>query len=178
MSTHFYLSERHILIFQGVAAHRGNTITSFERCSTTDSSWEETKKVEISRSFRTVLSNKQNVRTVFFISRNPFGYSSESIQSQQSSQMDSNFIICHFNCVDSHYISIYLTVSYLSKFCQVGWGCRIQRLRLCGYDTKQSDGEVQVILEIWGMRSTPSLPLLPGAICPGLVAPHRALSMG
>ena len=29
-----------------------------------------------------------------------------------------------------------------------------------GYDTKQSDGEVPVMLELWGMRSTPSLPLL------------------
>ena len=26
------------------------------------------------------------------------------------------------------------------------------------YDSKQSDGEVPVILELWGMRSTPSLP--------------------
>ena len=26
-----------------------------------------------------------------------------------------------------------------------------------GYDTKQSDGEVPVMLELWGMRSTPSL---------------------
>ena len=27
------------------------------------------------------------------------------------------------------------------------------------YDTKQSDSEVPVILEIWGMRSTSSMPL-------------------
>ena len=26
------------------------------------------------------------------------------------------------------------------------------------YDTKQSDGEVPVMLELWGMLSTPSLP--------------------
>ena len=35
-------------------------------------------------------------------------------------------------------------------FCPVGWGCRIHRLHLCnkypGYYTKQSNGEVQVIL--------------------------------
>ena len=30
------------------------------------------------------------------------------------------------------------------------------------YDTKQFDGEVPVIMELWGMQSTPSLPLLPG----------------
>ena len=47
-----------------------------------------------------------------------------------------------------------------------------------GYDTKQSDGEVPVMLEIWEMRSTPSLPLLPGLLWPGVVAPDMALSMG
>ena len=40
-----------------------------------------------------------------------------------------------------------------------------------GYDTKQSDGEVLAMLELWGMRSTPSLPLLPGPLWPGVVAP-------
>ena len=29
-----------------------------------------------------------------------------------------------------------------------------------GYDTKQSDGKVPVMLELWRMQSTPSLPLL------------------
>ena len=32
------------------------------------------------------------------------------------------------------------------------------------YDTKQSDGEVPVILELWKMRSTSSLLLLPGSL--------------
>ena len=32
-----------------------------------------------------------------------------------------------------------------------------------GYDTKQSDGEAPV-LEFWGMRDTPLLPLLSGAL--------------
>ena len=73
--------------------------------------------------------------------------------------------------------------------CPVGWGCRIHRLHLCRgvrtptnecpyYDTKQSDGEVPLMLRLWGMRSTPSLPLLPGPLWPGVVAPDRALSMG
>ena len=31
-----------------------------------------------------------------------------------------------------------------------------------GYDTKQSDGEVTVML--WGMRCIPSLPSLPGSL--------------
>ena len=30
------------------------------------------------------------------------------------------------------------------------------------YDTKQSDGEVLVMQELWGMRSTSLFPLLPG----------------
>ena len=61
--------------------------------------------------------------------------------------------------------------------CPVVWGNRIHRLHLCRgvkkrvswYDTKQSD---------WGMRSTPSLPSLPGPLWPGMVAPDRVLSMG
>ena len=47
-----------------------------------------------------------------------------------------------------------------------------------GYDTKQSDGEVPVMLVLWEMRNTPSLPLLPGPLWPGMVAPDNALSMG
>ena len=73
--------------------------------------------------------------------------------------------------------------------CPVGWGCRIHRLLLCrgvrpppnecpGYDTKQSDGEVPAVLELWEMWSTPSLPSLPVPLWPGVVAPDRALSMG
>ena len=54
----------------------------------------------------------------------------------------------------------------------VGWGYRIHRLLLCrgleppkecpGYDIKQTDGEVPVMLKLWGMQSTPSFTLLPG----------------
>ena len=58
----------------------------------------------------------------------------------------------------------------------VGWGCRIHLLHLCrevrhplpnecpGYNTKQPDGEAPV-LELWGMWSTSSLPLLSGPLC-------------
>ena len=83
---------------------------------------------------------------------------------------------------------VYVWIAQL-LLCPVGWGCRIHRLLLwrrvrpppneCPwYDTKQSDGEVLAVLELWGMRSTPSLLLLPGPLCPGVVAPERALSMG
>ena len=68
--------------------------------------------------------------------------------------------------------------------CPVCWGCRIYRLHLCRgvrpplqwvscYDTKHFDGKVPVMLELWGIRSTPSLPLLPGTLWPGLVASDK-----
>ena len=47
-----------------------------------------------------------------------------------------------------------------------------------GYGTKQSDGEVPVMLELWGNRSTLSLASLQGPLWPGVVAPDRPLSMG
>ena len=34
------------------------------------------------------------------------------------------------------------------------------------------------MLELWGMRGTPSLLSLPGPLRPGVVAPDRVLSMG
>ena len=46
------------------------------------------------------------------------------------------------------------------------------------YDTKQSDGEVPIMQELWEMRSTPLLPSLPGPLWPGVVASDRVLSMG
>ena len=81
------------------------------------------------------------------------------------------------------------TQSWRIVLCPVSWGCRIHWLHLCGgirpppneypgYDTKQSDGEVPAVLELWGMRSTPSLPSLLGPLWPGVVAPDRAPSMG
>ena len=42
------------------------------------------------------------------------------------------------------------------------------------YDTKQFDGETLVMLELWGMQSTLLLPLLPGQLWPGVVAPEIA----
>ena len=81
-------------------------------------------------------------------------------------------------------------VAFERYSCPVDWGCRIHRLLLCRrvrppptnecprYDTKQSDHEVPAMLEFWGMWSTPSLPLLPGPLWPGVVAQDSALSMG
>ena len=45
-------------------------------------------------------------------------------------------------------------------------------------DTKQFDGETPVILELWRMRSNPSLPSLTDPFWPGVVAPDRFLPVG
>ena len=42
---------------------------------------------------------------------------------------------------------------------------------------KTSDGETPVLLELWGMWSAPSLPLQPGPVKSGVVAPERVLSI-
>ena len=47
-----------------------------------------------------------------------------------------------------------------------------------GFESKQSNGEVPVMLELRGMWSTLSLPSLQGSLRPGVVAPDRVLSMG
>ena len=46
-----------------------------------------------------------------------------------------------------------------------------------GYDTKQSDSEIPVMLELWGMWSTPSLPSIPEPLWPRVVASDRVLSV-
>ena len=45
-----------------------------------------------------------------------------------------------------------------------------------GFD-KQSDGEIPIMLELWGMYSIPSLLLLPGPHCPRGVASDRVLTI-
>ena len=71
----------------------------------------------------------------------------------------------------------------------VGWCCSIhrrhprRRVKLHKrvpwiYDTKQYDGEVSVMLELWGMRNNTLLLSLPGPLWPGVVAPDGVLSMG
>ena len=104
--------------------------------------------------------------------------------------------IQQFNCVQINQSSSYKPLKFITIFIlsfysvwRVGWGCRIHRLHLCRrvrpssnechrHDTKQSDREVPVILELWEMQSISSLPLLPSTLWSGMVAPDRALSMG
>ena len=47
-----------------------------------------------------------------------------------------------------------------------------------GYDTKQSDGEGSVMLELWGLRSTPSLTWFPGLLWSVVERSEKILSMG
>ena len=47
-----------------------------------------------------------------------------------------------------------------------------------GYDIKQSNDEALVMRELWGIRSTPSLPSLSGPLKPSMVAPEMVLYMG
>ena len=46
------------------------------------------------------------------------------------------------------------------------------------YDTKPVDGEAPVLLELWEMQSTYSLPSLPGSLWLRVVASDRILAMG
>ena len=76
--------------------------------------------------------------------------------------------------------------------CPVGWSSRIHRLFLSGrasphhhlhrngrpgFDTKQFDGKVLVMRELWGMRSRALLQLLPGPLLLWKVEPNRVLVM-
>ena len=72
-------------------------------------------------------------------------------------------------------------------FVQSPWAERIHLLNLCRGArpptsvlgmTIQYEGEAPVLLELWGMWSTPSLPTLPDPLWHGIVAPDRTLSMG
>ena len=83
--------------------------------------------------------------------------------------------------VPSALITISITVTFLlhslffqfsRKVCLVSWGCRIYWLHLCrgvrlprhecpGYDTKQSDGEVPVMLELLGNVEHPFITIAP-----------------
>ena len=91
------------------------------------------------------------------------------------------FLFCRFP-VDTFF---FLSQCRLTRFTSfpIGLPSRIHQLLLCrggevrplnkcpNYDTKQSDGEVPVMFELWGMRSILSLLSLPVPLLPGVVAP-------
>ena len=80
-------------------------------------------------------------------------------------------------------------IFYSIACCLVGWGCRIHRLHRCRgvrpFPTRVLDMTLNNLMlrfqlcgRFGGIKSTPSLPSLPGPLRPGVVAPHRALYMG
>ena len=56
--------------------------------------------------------------------------------------------------------------------------CRGLKKKQPVHDAKQAESEIPVMLELWGIQRTPSLPFLPGPLWLGVVAPDRVLSMG
>ena len=89
----------------------------------------------------------------------------------------------------THIYACITKIMILFKSGRIGRSYRIHRLLLCKgvrplsneclvYDAKRSDSEVPVMMEIWGMRSTPLLTSLPGPLMPGAVASDRVLSIG
>ena len=84
-------------------------------------------------------------------------------------------------CYNFQLIDVYTQIRFLLLLCPLGWGCRINRRNLCRrvrrlnecleYNTKQSDGEVTVMLELWGMWNIPSFPLISGPLWSGMAAP-------
>ena len=95
-------------------------------------------------------------------------------------------LFCFFALI---YFIIRFIDTFMTKKCPIGKSCRICWLHLCRgvnltipknvliYDTKPSDGEGSV-LQFWGMWSIPSLQLLQGPLCSGVVVHVRILSMG
>ena len=71
---------------------------------------------------------------------------------------------CHWTAVfvNSVYAQSAGAVEYTD--CFSANGVKTHPRRVSGYDTKQSEDEVSVMLELWGTRSIPSLTSLPGPL--------------
>ena len=88
----------------------------------------------------------------------------------------------HTEMVEVHnhrkYATIYIYIYIVTHLLFAQSAGAVEYTNKClGYDTKQSDGEVPVMLELWGMRSTPLLPSLPGQLWPGVVEPDKGPTM-
>ena len=143
---------------------------------------------------------QENGRNVVLLPDNPKSHSARILQKKYWILASLFFSIYHIHSTWHQMISIFfLSIQNALKkkkknFSQnqvaklaVRGGCKIDWLHLCrgvkhppnecpGYDTKQSDDKVPVMQGHWGMRSTPSLPLLPGPLWPGMVPPDRVQS--
>ena len=78
---------------------------------------------------------------------------------------------------EASYIHTFTQPSRLGVAASLQWG-KTPTNDCPRYDTKPSNGEVPVMLELWGMWSTPSLLSLAGPLWSEVVAPVRVLSMG
>ena len=89
-------------------------------------------------------------------------------------------VILFHNQLYNHGFQLYIALIRTKEVnCRVGWGCKTLPHNECpGYDTKQSNGEVLVMRENWGIQSTTSLPSLPGRFGLGVAAPDWVQSMG
>ena len=85
---------------------------------------------------------------------------------------------CDYNGVQDNYLLVNSPVICTSapSHLHLCRGVRPPTPNECpGYDTKQSNGEVPVMLELWGMQSSHSLPSLPAPLWPGedhLIGPY------
>ena len=68
-----------------------------------------------------------------------------------------------------------MAVGYTDCFLQKG---NIPPNECPEYYTIQADGETTVMLDLWEMQSTASLPSVLGPLWPGMGSPDRVLSMG
>ena len=70
------------------------------------------------------------------------------------------------NCYPYFYILLKIkkTIAQSAETAPLQRGKTLPLNECPGYDTKQSDGEVPVMLGPWGIWSTPSLPLLQGPL--------------
>ena len=85
----------------------------------------------------------------------------------------------HFRMVDAFWECMFPRIEkqWLTRYNHCS-STYLQKGKTTRYDTKRSDGEAYVMLELWGIRSTSSLQSLPDLIWPGVVAPNWVLCMG
>ena len=112
-------------------------------------------------------------KSLLFVTR----YEKKLLQNTKVSQKFCNIFgnVRDPGSIQNWWIKVFVGQPTLKYPYPVSWGCRMQPQHLCrgvrpspnecpGYDTKQFDGEVPVMLELWGMQSTPLLPSLPGPL--------------
>ena len=113
----------------------------------------------------------------------------QEIHSVNSERIDFDFAETQ-NCRTEKIYSFLLKFFICNHFFTdpVDWGCWYTDcisaegkhcLNECyGNDTKQSDGEIPVVLELWGIQSIPFLKSPPKPLSAGVVAHDRVLCLG